>query len=172
MAPASEINLMYDREEERPGIPSLRTVMPTPSRCQECCEIAVTKRVEFWRLIGAVILFHFASKGGWLCKSCIHKCFWDYTLITAVLADAHSILRQAGILGTEQYRDTSASDNYDLTARNLRFQILHISFGGHRVTGERTRSGSAKVDPILRELFGEIHQICRNYFPLPTLQRR
>jgi hypothetical protein len=85
MAPASEINLMYDREEERPGIPSLRTVMPTPSRCQECCEIAVTKRVEFWRLIGAVVLFHFASKGGWLCKSCIHKCFWDYTLITAVL---------------------------------------------------------------------------------------
>jgi hypothetical protein len=52
------------------------------SCCQECGEIAATKRVEFWRVIGAVFVFHFRASAGLYCKSCIHRYFWEYTLVT------------------------------------------------------------------------------------------
>jgi hypothetical protein len=50
--------------------------------CWSCGACAPTKRVEFYRLIGAVLLLHFKSTGGQLCKSCVHQHFWEYTLIT------------------------------------------------------------------------------------------
>jgi hypothetical protein len=54
----------------------------TLGRCQTCGARAPTKGVEFYRLIGAVFLFHFKSVGGQLCKSCIHQLFWNYTFFT------------------------------------------------------------------------------------------
>ena len=52
------------------------------SYCQECSAIAPTKRVEFWRIIGAVFVFHVKASRGFFCKSCIHKYFWEYTLVS------------------------------------------------------------------------------------------
>ncbi len=65
----------------------LKTTAPSPPQekscyCQDCGAKAPTKYVEFYRIIGAVVLFHFKTIGGNLCKSCIHKYFWDYTLLT------------------------------------------------------------------------------------------
>jgi hypothetical protein len=57
----------------------------TPGYCQSCGARAPTKRVEFYRLIGAVILLHFKSAGGQMCKSCVHQHFWEYTALTLCL---------------------------------------------------------------------------------------
>jgi hypothetical protein len=55
------------------------------SYCQQCGRTAATRHVKFFRIIGAVIVFQFTVSGGFLCKSCIHRYFWDYTLITLCL---------------------------------------------------------------------------------------
>ena|SRR3989344_7957613 len=51
-------------------------------RCQSCGIWAETKYVEFYQNIGVVVMrFHKSIKGN-LCKRCINKYFWPYTLIT------------------------------------------------------------------------------------------
>jgi hypothetical protein len=53
--------------------------------CQCCGVEASTKYVEFYQNIGALFVrFHKAIKGN-LCKSCINKYFWEFTLITLTL---------------------------------------------------------------------------------------
>jgi hypothetical protein len=56
--------------------------VPKPTFCDECGARAATRRVWFVRLVGAIVLFHVSTMEGRLCKSCIHGCFWDYTVIT------------------------------------------------------------------------------------------
>jgi hypothetical protein len=60
----------------RPGIPSC---------CQECGALAATKCVEFWQIIGAVVVFHVRTNRGFYCKSCIHQFFWSFTLVSLCL---------------------------------------------------------------------------------------
>jgi hypothetical protein len=53
--------------------------------CQICGIEAKTKHVEFHQNIGALVLrFHKSIKGE-MCKSCIHKNFWQFTLITVAV---------------------------------------------------------------------------------------
>jgi hypothetical protein len=52
--------------------------------CQSCGAAAPTKYVEFYQNIGLVLLRLHNSVKGRLCRSCIRKYFWEYTLITAV----------------------------------------------------------------------------------------
>src|SRR5262245_21396318 len=54
----------------------------TPGICLSCGASAPTKRVEFYRLVGAIIVLHWESSEGQLCKSCVHHYFWVYTLTT------------------------------------------------------------------------------------------
>jgi hypothetical protein len=53
--------------------------------CQSCGIEAPTKRVEFYQNIGALVLRFRKSIRGELCKSCIHKYFWRFTLITVAV---------------------------------------------------------------------------------------
>lgn len=53
--------------------------------CQSCGVEAPTKYTEFHQNIGALVVrFHKATKGN-LCKSCINKHFWSFTLKTLIL---------------------------------------------------------------------------------------
>lgn len=52
--------------------------------CDVCGQRAPTKYVEFYQNIGMLIMRTSKSVKGELCKPCIDKHFWEYTLITAV----------------------------------------------------------------------------------------
>jgi hypothetical protein len=62
--------------------PPARATPEKSGCCWECGELAPTKHVEFWQIIGAGIFFRWEASHGQLCKSCIHGYFWQYTLIT------------------------------------------------------------------------------------------
>ncbi|EEF59377.1 hypothetical protein [Pedosphaera parvula] len=49
--------------------------------CQTCGIEAKTRHVEFHQNIGALVIRFNKSLKGNLCKSCIHKYFWQFTLI-------------------------------------------------------------------------------------------
>src|SRR5262249_52307306 len=53
--------------------------------CQACGVEAPTKYVAFYQNIGALILRFSKSAQGELCKSCIQKYFWQFTLTNLVL---------------------------------------------------------------------------------------
>jgi len=53
--------------------------------CQNCGVEAPTKYVVFYENKGALIMRFTREIEGYLCKSCIHKYFWEFTLITLVL---------------------------------------------------------------------------------------
>jgi hypothetical protein len=53
--------------------------------CQACGRRAPTKYVEFYQNIGALIIRFGKSIKGDLCKTCINKYFWEYTLICLLL---------------------------------------------------------------------------------------
>jgi hypothetical protein len=53
--------------------------------CESCLRAAPTKQVEFYQNIGALVMrFHKTLKGN-LCRQCIDKYFWEYTLYTLFL---------------------------------------------------------------------------------------
>jgi len=52
--------------------------------CDVCGQRAPTKYVEFYQNIGMLIMRTSKSVKGELCKECINKHFWEFTLITAV----------------------------------------------------------------------------------------
>jgi hypothetical protein len=53
--------------------------------CQDCGIEAPTRYVEFYQNIGALVMrFHKSIKGN-LCKSCLHKRFWEFTLTNLLL---------------------------------------------------------------------------------------
>src|SRR5258708_6154315 len=53
--------------------------------CQACGVEAPTKYVAFYQNIGAVFMRFHKSIDGKLCKSCVHKYFWEYTSINFFL---------------------------------------------------------------------------------------
>lgn len=53
--------------------------------CQACGVEAPTKYVAFYQNIGLLVIRFSNTIEGNLCKSCIHKYFWQYTLITFFL---------------------------------------------------------------------------------------
>ncbi len=53
--------------------------------CEACLRPAPTKQVEFYQNIGALVMrFHKTLKGN-LCRQCIDRYFWEYTLYTLFL---------------------------------------------------------------------------------------
>jgi hypothetical protein len=53
--------------------------------CQACGVEAPARYVEFYQNVGALVVrFHKRMKGN-LCKRCIHKTFWKYTLTTTAI---------------------------------------------------------------------------------------
>jgi hypothetical protein len=57
----------------------------TSSRCQACGVRAETRYVEFYQNIGAIIIRFSKCVRGDLCKSCIHRYFWEVTSINLML---------------------------------------------------------------------------------------
>jgi hypothetical protein len=53
--------------------------------CQACRKEAPTKFVAFYRTIGFLKWHFWKSIEGELCKSCIHKHYWQYTLVDLTL---------------------------------------------------------------------------------------
>jgi hypothetical protein len=52
--------------------------------CASCGVEAPTRYVAFYQNIGALVMRFQKSVQGKLCKSCIHKYFWEFTLINLV----------------------------------------------------------------------------------------
>jgi hypothetical protein len=52
--------------------------------CQACGADAPSKYVEFYQNIGALVIRFGKTLRGNLCKGCINKYFWQYTLICLV----------------------------------------------------------------------------------------
>jgi hypothetical protein len=53
--------------------------------CEACGRKAPTKYVAFYQNIGALILRFHKSMEGELCKPCINKYFWEFTLVNLTL---------------------------------------------------------------------------------------
>jgi hypothetical protein len=52
--------------------------------CEECRREAPTRRVKFLAVVGCIIVIWRWKSPSPLCKSCVHRTFWEYTLLTAV----------------------------------------------------------------------------------------
>jgi hypothetical protein len=68
--------------------------------CQTCGIEAPTKYVAFYQNIGALVMRFSRSINGNLCKSCVHKYFWQYTLMTPFIL-LNNIFRYIFCLGME-----------------------------------------------------------------------
>lgn len=53
--------------------------------CQNCGVEASTKHVAFYQNIGALVVRFSKSVEGNLCKSCIHRYFWQFTSVNLLL---------------------------------------------------------------------------------------
>src|SRR5271154_3359551 len=66
--------------------PIVRQTYGTPAislgACQQCHRNVPTWRVGFHQHIGAVVLMFHRQINGKLCRECVDKYFWEYTLIT------------------------------------------------------------------------------------------
>jgi hypothetical protein len=62
--------------------------------CQSCGVEAPTKYVAFYQNIGALVMRFSSTVEGNLCKSCIHKHFWKFTLVNMTLGwwGLHSLI--------------------------------------------------------------------------------
>src|SRR6185295_6268868 len=54
-------------------------------QCQVCGAFGPTKKVLFIQHIGAIILMFNKHISGYMCRKCIDKYFWEYTLMTLFL---------------------------------------------------------------------------------------
>jgi hypothetical protein len=48
------------------------------SRCQRCNEMRATRNVSFHRNVGMLVVLRTHSVNGNLCRSCIHRKFWEF----------------------------------------------------------------------------------------------
>ncbi len=53
--------------------------------CEACGAHAPTKYIELYQNIGMLVLRSSKNVKGELCKTCINRYFWEFTLITAVV---------------------------------------------------------------------------------------
>ena len=92
--------------------------------CQSCGVDAPTKHVEFHQNIGALVVRFSKSIKGELCKNCINKYFWRFTLIDLLLGwwgvislimtpifIINNIIRYIGSLGLEPVPSTAMVPN-------------------------------------------------------------
>jgi hypothetical protein len=52
------------------------------STCMACHQNAPTQNVTIWQNVGALVMRFHKKVSGNLCRNCIDKYFWEYTLIT------------------------------------------------------------------------------------------
>ena len=52
--------------------------LTAPARCQLCQQMRATRSVTFHRNVGMLVARRSYSVKGELCKSCIHKRFWEF----------------------------------------------------------------------------------------------
>jgi hypothetical protein len=50
--------------------------------CQKCGQLAPTRHVVLYQNIGLVVMHLTKKIDGHLCKACISKYFWEFTMIT------------------------------------------------------------------------------------------
>ncbi len=62
--------------------PAPQQQMTHGSTCVACHQNAPTQHVTIWQNIGALVLRFHKKVSGNLCRNCIDKYFWEYTLIT------------------------------------------------------------------------------------------
>jgi hypothetical protein len=62
--------------------------------CQSCGVEAPTKHVAFYQNIGALVMRFTRTIDGNLCKSCVHRHFWQFTLVNFTLGwwGVHSLI--------------------------------------------------------------------------------
>ena len=58
---------------------------PKSDRCQCCVAVAPTIKVSLHRHIGLILGLSHKSVGGYLCKACIRRTFWEFTPATFIL---------------------------------------------------------------------------------------
>jgi hypothetical protein len=56
-----------------------------PPKCQVCGARAQTMKVDLHRNIGLLVIRLGARMNGWLCKACIRRTFWKFTLVNVTL---------------------------------------------------------------------------------------
>jgi len=56
-----------------------------PLKCQVCGARAQTMKVDLHRNIGLLVIRLNARMNGWLCKACIRRTFWKFTLVNVTL---------------------------------------------------------------------------------------
>ncbi len=93
-------------------------------RCQSCGRYAPTRYVVLYQNIGLLIMRMGKSIEGNLCKACISKNFWEYTLVTffagwwGIISFfltpfflINNVVRYLGCLGMpERYEDQAAHE--------------------------------------------------------------
>src|SRR5262249_16346935 len=119
--------------------------------CQVCWAQLPTKYVEFYQNIGAIVLRFSKSIKGELCKGCIDKHFWEFTLITLALGwwggisffltprfRLQTIVRCLPTIGRRK-------EGLELVPRTA------VARGNHP-TLSLTEEASAKLDPFREEI--------------------
>jgi len=82
---AEELETVVPAEEPPPFVdpaPEIRQGTRPMDRCQCCGHVAPTRYVVFYQNIGLLIMRQGKKIEGHLCKACINKHFWEFTLIT------------------------------------------------------------------------------------------
>jgi hypothetical protein len=112
--------------------------------CQACGVEAPTKYVAFYKNIGALVMRFFQSVEGNLCKSCIHKYFWRFTLTDLFL----------GWWGVISFFITPF-----LILNNLARYVLCLGMEGvppGAVPPQLTREVIEKLQPYTEDLIGQL----------------
>jgi GYF domain 2 len=80
-----ELETVVPAEEPPPFVdpaPGIQGATLPMDRCQCCGQVAPTRYVVFYQNIGLLIMRQGKKIEGQLCKACIDKHFWEFTLIT------------------------------------------------------------------------------------------
>lgn len=125
--------------------------------CQACGVEAPARYVEFYQNVGALVMrFHKRMKGN-LCKRCIHKYFWKYTMTTATVGwwgtislvvtpffVVNNIVRYVGALGLEGVPAGARPPVVDEPAR--------ARLGPHKAELVRRLNAGEKLVPVAQEV--------------------
>jgi hypothetical protein len=69
-----------------PGLgPPLASVGASVGRCQVCGSVGRTEHVAFYRNLGMIIMRRTYRIEGDMCRSCIHKKYWEFTGLNLLL---------------------------------------------------------------------------------------
>jgi len=65
--------------------PNYDYLMRQANGCQTCGSLSQTRYIKFYKNIGMLIMRRYYFVEGKLCKSCINRYFWNYSLVTLFL---------------------------------------------------------------------------------------